>query len=503
MTPHEPASNGVAVIGLACRFPGANNADEFWRNLRDGVESISFFNHDELRASNVPDDLLSHPSYVPAKAILAGVDLFDYQRFGIAPREAELMDPQHRLFLECACEALENAGYDFEGRDARVGVYGGSAMSTYLLANVLTRPDLLESSAGLSLRLANGHDFLTTQVSYRLNLKGPSVTVQTACSTALVAVHLACQSVLDGECDMALAGGVAISFPQKTGYLFQEGSIWSPDGHCRPFDAAARGTVEGCGAGIVVLKRLEDALADGDFIHAVILGSALNNDGSLKASYTAPSVETQTHVVAEALAMARAHPETIGYIEAHGSGTPLGDPIEVRALTQAYRAFTDKKGFCFLGSVKSNIGHLDNAAGIASLIKTILALKHRQIPPTLNFESPNPQLELESSPFAVSSRLEEWPRTTARARAAVSSLGIGAPTSTLFSKKRPQESIWRRVRSGTCCRSPLSHPLPLIRLQATSPDFCKTNPFVFPMPLTRSASGAINSNTAAQWWRKR
>lgn len=421
----DHAANHVAVVGLSCRFPGAKNADEFWRNLRDGVESISFFDTDDLQRSAVPAATFQHPNYVPAKAIIEGAELFDYGHFGITPRDAALIDPQHRLFLECAHEALENAGYDFQERDARVGVYGGSAASTWLLVHLLSRPAPLEIAGALQLRLTNGNDFLTTQVSYRLNLRGPSVTVQTACSTALVAVHLACQSLLDGECDMALAGGVAVSFPLKSGYLFQEGGIWSPDGHCRPFDRSARGTVEGNGAGIVVLKRLDDALADRDTIHAVIRGSAVNNDGSFKAGYTAPSVDSQARVIAEALAMAQTHPETIGYVEAHGSGTPLGDPIEVRALTQAFRTSTDKERFCYLGSVKSNIGHLDNAAGIASLIKTIQSLKHGQIPPTLHFKQANPEIGLESSPYIVNAHLADWPRTGAARRAGVSSLGIG------------------------------------------------------------------------------
>jgi acyl transferase domain-containing protein/acyl carrier protein len=415
----------VAIIGLACRFPGARNSTEFWENLRQGVESISFFSADELQRAGVPAEVRQRPNYVPAKAVLDDADMFDYEFFGLTPREAELMDPQQRLFLECAWEALENAGYDFQERDGRVGVYGGAAMSTWLFANVLSRPDLLETTGGLQLRLANGNDFLTTQVSYRLNLKGPSITVQTACSTALTAVHIACQAVLNAECDLALAGGVAISFPLKSGYLFHEGGIWSPDGHCRPFDANSQGTVEGNGAGIVVLKRLEDALADHDCIHAVIRGSAINNDGALKIGYTAPSVETQTQVVVEALSMAQAHPETIGYVEAHGSGTPLGDPIEVRALTQAFRTSSGKKTLCYLGSVKSNLGHLDNAAGIASLIKTVESLKHGQVPPTLHFRQANPQLELDKSPFVVNATVQDWPRTSTPRRAGVSSLGIG------------------------------------------------------------------------------
>jgi acyl transferase domain-containing protein/acyl carrier protein len=438
---HDHPGNHVAVVGLACRFPGARNADEFWRNLQSGVESISFFDPNELRRSGVPPDVIERPDYVPAKGIVEGLEDFDYGYFGMNPREAALMDPQHRLFLVCAHEALEHAGYDFQARDARVGVYGGSATSTWLLAHILSRPDLLESPGGLQLRLTNGHDFLTTQVSYQLNLRGPSVTVQTACSTALVAVHLACQALLDGECDMALAGAVAVSFPLKSGYVFQEGGIWSPDGHCRPFDEGARGTVEGNGGGVVALKRLEDALAARDTIHAVIRGSAVNNDGSFKVGYTAPSVETQARVVAEALAMAETHAETIGYVEAHGSGTPLGDPIEVRALTQAFRASTQKQRFCYLGSVKSNIGHLDNAAGIASLIKTIQALKHGHIPPTLHFKQPNPQIDLESSPYIVNAQLAEWPRTGSPRRAGVSSLGIGGTNVHVVLEEAPSPPV--------------------------------------------------------------
>jgi len=415
----------VAIIGMSLRFPGAKSPAEFWKNLRDGVETVSFFTSEELQQSGVPLEAIQQPGYVPAKAIVDHVEMFDYQFFGLTPREAELMDPQQRLFLECAWEALENAGYDFQGRDARVGVYAGSGVSTWLLTHVWSRPDVLANTGGLDLRLANGSDFLPTHVSYKLNLRGPSIGIQTACSTGLVAVHTACQALLTVECDMALAGAVAISFPLKSGHVSEEGSIFSPDGHCRPFDINSAGTVNGNGVGIVVLKRLEDALADRDYIHAVIRGSAINNDGSAKAGFTAPGVETQTQVIKDALRMAEVRPETIGYVEAHGSGTPMGDPIEVQALTQAYRAFTAKKNFCFLGSVKSNMGHLDNAAGMASLIKTVEALKHGEIPPTLHFRQANPQLKLEDSPFTVNPQLEQWPPTGTPRRAGVSSLGIG------------------------------------------------------------------------------
>ncbi len=369
-------SGAIAVIGMAGCFPGARSISEFWRNLSTGVEAISFFSETELLAAGVSREVYSDPAYVWAKGVIADVEMFDASFFGFTPAEAALMDPQQRLFLQCAWEALENAGYDFATGNSRTGVYAGSAMSTYLLFNLLSNPDLFETVSPLQVRIMNDKDFLTTLVSYKLNLKGPSIAVQTACSTSLVAVHLAAQGLLDGECDLALAGGVAVSFPQKNGYMYTKGGIWSPDGHCRAFDAEAQGTVEGNGAGVVVLKRYEDAVADCDFIHALIKGSAINNDGSLKAGYTAPSIESQTQVVLEALALSGVEAGSITYVEAHGSATPLGDPIEVQALTKAFRSQTEKKNFCALGSVKSSVGHLDNAAGIASLIKTVEALRH-------------------------------------------------------------------------------------------------------------------------------
>jgi acyl transferase domain-containing protein/NAD(P)-dependent dehydrogenase (short-subunit alcohol dehydrogenase family)/acyl carrier protein len=427
----------VAVIGAAGRFPAARNIAEFWQNLTEGVEAISTFIDSELEDSGVSPDVFNDPAYVKAKGVLAGVDLFDAHFFGFTPAEASLMDPQQRIFLECAWEACENAGYDFAEHSGRTGVYAGSAMSTYLLFNLLSNPDLFETVSGLQVRIMNDKDFLTTLVSYKLNLKGPSIAVQTACSTSLVAVHLACQGLLDGECDMALAGGVAISIPAKSGYMYTEGGIWSPDGHCRAFDADAQGTVEGNGAGVVVLRRYEDALADGDFIHALIRGSAVNNDGSVKAGYTAPSIESQTQVVAEALAMAGVTADSITYLEAHGSATPLGDPIEVQSLTKAFRSITDKKGFCALGSVKSNVGHLDNAAGIASLIKTVEALKHRVIPATLHFRQPNPTMDLPNSPFHVNTSAIEWVTEGLPRRAGVSSLGIGGTNAHLVLEEAP------------------------------------------------------------------
>ena len=385
-----PADDRIAVIGLAGRFPGAASPAELWRNLRDGVESIRDLSDEELIAAGVEASRLDDPSFVKVGATLAGIELFDAAYFGLNPREAENLDPQHRLFLECAVEALEDAACDPANYPGKTGVFAAAGMNTYLLRLLAGDPRLQDSAEAYQLMVGNDKDFLPTRVSYHLDLRGPSVGVQTACSSSLVAVHLACRSLLSGECDQALAGGVSIAVPQAAGYRFQDGMILSPDGRCRVFDAAARGTVRGNGLGIVVLKRLADALADGDRVRAVILGSAINNDGSLKVGYTAPSVERQAAVIAEALEDAAAEPDTIGYVEAHGTGTPIGDPIEIEALTDAFRARTGRRGFCALGAVKSNLGHLDAAAGVTGLIKAVLALENRAIPPSLHFENPNP-----------------------------------------------------------------------------------------------------------------
>jgi acyl transferase domain-containing protein/acyl carrier protein len=417
---------GIAIVGLAGRFPGARTLRQFWENLRSGVESISFFTDEELLASGVDPDLLHHESYVRAKGILDDVEGFDAAFFGFTPREAELLDPQHRLLLECAWEALEGAGYDPQGLGVRTAVYVGSGTSAYLLSNLLPSAETLRKAGVLQALLFNDRDFLATRLSYKLDLRGPSVLVQTACSTSLTAVHLACQSLLSGETDVALAGGVSIGVPVKDGYLYQEGSIASPDGHCRAFDARAGGSVAGDGVGLVVLKRLADALEDGDRIHAVILGSAANNDGSAKVGYTAPSIEGQAEVITEALLMAGVEPASIGYVEAHGSGTALGDPVEMTALIQAFRsAGLDGTGLCAVGSVKTNVGHCNTAAGVAGLIKTVLALEHGEIPPSLHYEQPNPQIDFADSPFFVNAALRPWPAGGSPRRAGVSSFGMG------------------------------------------------------------------------------
>ncbi|HSK76523.1 MAG TPA: amino acid adenylation domain-containing protein, partial [Thermoanaerobaculia bacterium] len=419
-----PGSGAIAIIGLTGRFPGASGVEALWANLRDGVASIARFSDEELAASGIAPEVRRDPRYVPAGGVLDGVELFDASFFGYNPREAELLDPQQRLFLECAWEALEHAGYDSQRVPGPVGVFASLGYSRYL-HQILASADPAAAS-GLQLLLGNDKDFLATRVSYKLDLSGPSLTVQTACSSSLLAVHLACQNLRLGACDMALAGGVSIALPQRSGYLYEEGGIASPDGCCRAFDAAARGTVAGSGAGLVVLKRLEDALADGDTVHAVLLGSAANNDGgSGKAGYTAPSIAGQAKVISAALADAGALPESIAYVEAHGSGTPLGDPIEVAALNQAFRQGTGRTGSCFLGSVKTNVGHLDAAAGVTGLIKTVLALKHRQIPPSLHFETPNPAIDFAAGPFRVADRLTDWEADGEPRRAGVSAFGIG------------------------------------------------------------------------------
>ncbi|WP_414582650.1 SDR family NAD(P)-dependent oxidoreductase [Scytonema sp. PCC 10023] len=442
------STNGseIAIIGLAGRFPGAKNIEEFWENLQNGIESISFFSDEELLSSGISSSLLKDPNYVKANAILEDAELFDASFFGFNPREAEITDPQHRIFLECACEALENAGYDSQTYKGAIGVYGGSSLSSYLL-NIYLNQNIRNSIDSQQLTLAANKDFLTTRVSYKLNLEGPSYAVQTACSTSLVAVHLACQSLLNGECDMALAGGVAINATRKTGYMYTEGGIASPDGHCRAFDARAKGSVGGEGVGIVVLKRLEDALSDRDTIHAVIKGSAINNDGSFKVSYTAPRIDTQAKVIRTAQAIAEVEPETITYIEAHGTGTALGDPIEIAALTQAFQASTQKKGFCAIGSVKTNIGHLDTAAGVTGLIKTVLALKHKQIPPSLHFEQPNPEIDFANSPFYVNTKLSQWETNGTPRRAGVSSFGLGGTNAHVILEEAPAEEQGSR-RAG-------------------------------------------------------
>jgi acyl transferase domain-containing protein/thioesterase domain-containing protein len=436
-----PSGLDIALIGIGCHLPGARGPLGFWKNLRAGVESIATYSEEELRAAGVGDSLLKHPDYVRRGAPLEQMEWFDAEFFGLSPKEAAIMDPQHRHFLECAWEALEDAAQVPERFDGRIGVFAGSGMAAYFAFNLLTNPELLDEVGLFLLRhTGNDKDFLATRASYLFNLKGPSVNVQTACSTSLVAVHQAAQSLIAGECDLALAGGVTIELPHRRGYLYKENEILSPTGQVRAFDHRSAGTVFGSGAVVVALKRLDDAVAAGDPIYAVIKGTAVNNDGSGKSGYLAPSVDGQAECVAEALSVAGVSPDTIGYIETHGTGTPIGDPIEIAALTQAFRSQTKQKGFCALGSVKGNIGHLDTAAGGASLIKAALALKFGEIPPSLHFEAPNPDIDFKNSPFFVNASLRTWPSLSGPRRAGVTSLGVGGTNAHAVLEQAPQRS---------------------------------------------------------------
>ena len=442
-------TNDIAIVGMALRVPGARNVDEFWKNLRGGTESIRRLSAEELLEAGASNEAIHDPNFVPFAADMPDMEMFDAQFFGMSAKEAAVMDPQHRQFLECAWEALEDAGHVPDASSGPVGVFAGCGMGSYFYFNVCSNKSLVDQTGMFLLRhTGNDKDFLATRASFAFDLRGPSVSVQTACSTSLVAIHYACQSLLNGECDAALAGGVTIELPARRGYQYQEGEILSPDGHCRPFDHRAAGTVFGSGVGVVVLRRLSDALAEGDAIHGVIKATAINNDGSSKAGYLAPSASGQAAVIVEAMAIAGVDPQTIQYVECHGTGTALGDPIEIDALTQAYRQSTDKVGYCHVGSVKSNIGHLDTAAGVVGVIKTVLALKHGEIPPTLGFERPNPAIDFATSPFLVSSTLAAWPETVGARRAAVNSLGVGGTNAHAILEQAPYVAREKQSADG-------------------------------------------------------
>jgi acyl transferase domain-containing protein/acyl carrier protein len=442
----ESSINDVAVIGISCRFPGAENLAQFWENLRDGVESISTFSDGELTASGIERSVFSQSNYVKAGSVLENIGHFDASFFGINPREAESMDPQQRLFLECAWHTLEDAGYNPDTYAGTVGVYGGCAASSYL-RELERNLALLEMVGHIQVLIGNDKDYLTTHTSFKLNLKGPSFSVQTACSTSLLAIALAWEALVAKRCDMALAGGVCVRVPHRAGYFFEPGGIFSPDGHCRVFDAKAQGVVFGNGVGIVLLKRLADALADRDCIYAVIKGAAINNDGAGKASYTAPGLDGQADVIAMAQTIAGVHPETIAYVETHGTGTSVGDPVEVGALTKAFRRRTAKNSFCAIGSVKSNIGHLDPAAGVASFVKTVLSIENKLIPPSLYFETPNPNIDFANSPFYVNTRLSPWPSGNLPRRAGVSAFGIGGTNVHVILEEAPPQVEYPPVRT--------------------------------------------------------
>ena len=451
----------IAIIGMSGRYSGAKDIEQFWQNIRDGVESLSFFSEEELLNSGIEQELLDNSNYIRNGSVLSNVDMFDANFFGYTPKQAEEMDPQQRVFLECAWELIERGGYNPDNYQGSIGVYAGISISSYFWNNVNPNFTSYLTSNSFQQLLANDKDYLATRVAYNLNLTGPAITVQTACSSSLVAVHLACQSLLNAECDMALAGGVSIRLPQEVGYLYQDGMILSPDGHCRAFDAKAEGTRYGNGLGIVLLKGLEDAIADKDYIYAVIKGSAINNDGSLKVGYTAPSVIGQAAVIAEAQAVAGVEPETIAYIEAHGTGTKLGDPIEVEALSKVFQQNTKKRGFCAIGSVKTNVGHLDAAAGVTGLIKATLAMHHQLIPPSLNFEQPNPKIDFANSPFYVNTTLSEWKSNGTPRRAGISSFAVGGTNAHVILEEAPKlvksEDIYQR-------------PLHLLTLSAKTPE---------------------------------
>jgi acyl transferase domain-containing protein/thioesterase domain-containing protein/aryl carrier-like protein len=444
MSEHEFESNGseIAVIAVAGRFPGAHTLEQYWANVRDGVESVRFFSDEELLAAGEDPALLADPAYVRAWPQLENIEYFDAGFFGMSPRDASVMDPQHRFFLEVVWEALERAGYAGKSAPVATGVFAAAGMNHYMMHHLVPNKEVMRT-VGEWLVRHNGNDmnFLATRASYQMNLRGPAMNVQTACSSSLTAIHLACQSLLNGESDMAIAGASTLSLPQDRGYLYKQGEILSSDGHCRPFDAGSKGTLFGSGTGAVVLKRLGDAMADGDNIVAIIRGTAINNDGSQKVGYLAPSVEGQARAVSEALAISGVPAESIGLIEAHGTGTAVGDPIEVEALMQAYAPLTDRKGFIALGSVKANIGHLGEAAGMAGFIKTVLAMQHQQMPPCVNFTAPNPQIDFASGPFFVNATLRPWPRGAAPRRAGVTALGAGGTNAHLILEEAPPRAL--------------------------------------------------------------
>jgi acyl transferase domain-containing protein/thioesterase domain-containing protein len=433
----------IAVIGMAGRFPGAENIDAFWENIKNGVESVAFFSEGELSAAGIDPALIKNSNYIKAKGWVEEIEFFDSEFFGYTPREAELMDPQVRLFHECAWQALENAGYDPQSYHGLIGLYAGYTPNIFWrIGNLFQRRSSLEQFQN-----ENFNSFyFSTLICYKLNLKGPGMTVNTACSTSLVAIHMACRGLLTGEADMAAAGGVTLTLPAKNGYIYEEGMIQSSDGHSRVFDARAKGTVPGNGFCIVILKRLVKALKDRDHIYAVIKGTAVNNDGNRKAGYTAPSVKAQAEVIRAALRMAEVEADSVTYIETHGTGTPIGDPIEIEALKMAFKS--DKKRFCCLGTLKANMGHMDSAAGAAGFIKAVLALKHRIIPPAIHFESPNPETNLENSPFYLNNRLMDWKRGEFPLRAGVSSFGVGGTNAHVVLEEWPDSAGGREHRAG-------------------------------------------------------
>jgi acyl transferase domain-containing protein len=424
----------VAIIGSAGRFPGAASVREFWENIAAGAEAIERFSEDELRARGVPDAVLANPAYVRAGARFPDAEAFDPEFFDMTPREAEITDPQHRVLLECAFEALESAGYVAHRYPGSIGIYAGVGLNTYLINNLMPHQEVLRSLGMHQLLLGNDKCYATSRIAYKLNLRGPCLTIDTACSSSLVSVVLAYKSLISFECDMALAGGAKVNSADN-GYVYEAGSINSPDGRCRTFDEEARGTVFGSGAGLVVLKRLEDAVRDRDNIHAVIRGAAINNDGGSKVGFTAPSVTGQRDAIRQALSFGEVAADSIGYVEAHGTGTQLGDPCELAALAAAFDGAP--RGGCAIGSVKANVGHLETAAGVAGLIKVVEALRHRKLPPSIHFNRPHPEIDFETGPFFVNTQLREWDDSRGPRRACVSSFGLGGTNAHVVLEEAP------------------------------------------------------------------
>ena len=429
-----------AIVGMAARMPGASDLGQFWDNLVNGRESITFFTPEELDSTLDPRDL-ADPNYVPARGIIQDADHFDARFFRTPPRNAELTCPQQRIMLELAWTALEDAGIIPNKSDQTIGVWAGTYSTSYLTKNILTNPELVRQTGEFQVGVYNEKDYIATRVAHALNLTGPAINVNTACSTSLVALIEACKSLDAGHCDVAIAGGASVTFPQNSGHLHQTGSIFTPDGHCRPFDAAGAGTLFSDGAGAVVVRRLEDAIASGDRIYAVVKGFGINNDGGEKASFSAPSISGQSNAVAMAYEMADVDPKSIGYIEAHGTATPIGDPIEVSALRRVFendQTADAEKQYCAIGSVKGNIGHTVAAAGVAGLIKVAMSLHDQQIPGTLHFEKPNPQIDIENSPFYVCDSLTPWKRGQQPRRGGVSSFGVGGTNAHILLEEAPQ-----------------------------------------------------------------
>ncbi len=468
--------NSIAIIGMAGRFPGARSIEQFWLNIAAGVESIASFTDDELLQSGADREWLDRPDVVKAAPVLDDFDKFDAKFFKISRREAEIMDPQQRIMLELAWETMERAGYAGDSYRGLVGVFAGAGglMSSYLLSPMHVNTRLIGSTGSMHC-VGNDKDYLSTRISYKLNLRGPSLTVQTACSTSLVAVHLACQSLLAGDCDMALAGGVTVRVPHRIGYLHSGQALLSPDGHCRPFDADANGTIFGSGAGLVLLKPLAQAIDDGDHIHAVIHGSTVNNDGAAKLSYWATNADGQAAACTDAMAVAEVEPRWIGLMEAHGTATSMGDPVEIFGLNKAFRRGTRDKQFCAIGSVKGNFGHLEAAAGIASLIKAALALEHKKLPPSINYRRSNPGINFPESPFFVNTECREWESDGRPRRAAVNSLGIGGTNAHVILEEAPQCNVAQPPSAVQSCPRQPGAAVPQVNIgDATRPEHALT-----------------------------